>query len=60
MTYIYLVEKCYGDVNKVYIGKSVNPQSRKNQHLKKYGRKKICQENDRFEILPKEKINVVR
>jgi hypothetical protein len=38
MTYIYLVEKCYGDINKVYIGKSVNPKSRKNQHLKKYGR----------------------
>jgi hypothetical protein len=47
MTYIYLVEKCYGDVNKVYIGKSVNPQSRKNQHLKKYGREIIFNEIDK-------------
>jgi hypothetical protein len=47
MTYIYLVEKCYGDVSKVYIGKSVNPQSRKNQHLKKYGREVIFNEIDK-------------
>lgn len=38
MTYIYLVEKCYGDENKVYIGKSINPQSRRQNHKRKYGR----------------------
>ena len=48
MTYIYLVEKCYGDINKVYIGKSVNPKSRKNQHLKKYGREIIFNEIDKI------------
>lgn len=38
MTYIYLVEKCYGDKNKVYIGKSITPKSRREKHRKKYGR----------------------
>ena len=32
ITYIYLVENCYGDPNKVYIGKTKN--SRKTQHQK--------------------------
>ncbi len=35
ITYIYLVENCYGDPNKVYIGKTKN--SRKNNHKRKYG-----------------------
>jgi hypothetical protein len=36
MTYIYLVENCYGDLNKVYIGKTRN--SRKNSHKRTYGK----------------------
>jgi len=48
MTYIYLVEKCYGDINKVYIGKSINPQSRKNQHLKKYGKEMLFTNIDKI------------
>jgi hypothetical protein len=35
MTYIYLVENCYGDPNKVYIGKTKN--SREVNHKKTYG-----------------------
>jgi hypothetical protein len=35
MTKIYLVTNCYGDPNKVYIGKTKN--SRKNNHKKTYG-----------------------
>lgn len=35
MTYIYLIENCYGDLNKVYIGKTKN--SRKSTHMKTYG-----------------------
>ena len=35
MTYIYLVEKCFGDPNKVYIGKTKG--SRKSNHKKTYG-----------------------
>ena len=37
MTYIYLVENCFGDSKKVYIGKSFHPSARKNHHRKKYG-----------------------
>lgn len=37
MTYIYLVENCYGSPNKVYIGKTKNPLKRKNNHKKIYG-----------------------
>ena len=37
MTYIYLVENCYGKHNDVYIGKCTHPLTRKSQHLKKYG-----------------------
>jgi hypothetical protein len=37
MTYIYLVENCFDNPKKVYIGKSVYPSSRKNHHKKKYG-----------------------
>ena len=39
ITYIYLVENCYGDPNKVYIGKTKNPKSRKNNHKRKFGKK---------------------
>lgn len=35
-TKIYLVIGCYGDYNKVYIGKTIN-KSRKNDHKRKYG-----------------------
>jgi hypothetical protein len=35
MTYIYLVENCYGDPNKVYIGKTI--KSRKQAHKLTYG-----------------------
>jgi hypothetical protein len=36
-THIYLVENCYGDKNKVYIGKSINPEQRKKMHKSTYG-----------------------
>lgn len=36
LTKIYLVENCYGDPNKVYIGKTIN--SREYQHQKLYGK----------------------
>jgi hypothetical protein len=35
VTKIYLVENCYGDPNKIYIGKTIN--SRKYNHKKTYG-----------------------
>ena len=35
VTKIYLVENCYGDLNKVYIGKTIN--SRESNHKKTYG-----------------------
>jgi len=35
-TKIYLVTNCYGDPNKVYIGKTIN--TRKNPHQKTYGK----------------------
>jgi hypothetical protein len=37
MTYIYLVENCYNDPNKVYIGKTKDPNNRKANHKKTYG-----------------------
>ena len=37
VTYIYLVENCYGDPNKVYIGKTIT--SRKSAHKIKFGDK---------------------
>ncbi len=36
ITKIYLVTNCYGDPNKVYIGKTIN--SRKNSHINTYGK----------------------
>jgi len=43
ITKIYLVTNCYGDSNKVYIGKEKLPQngSRKNCHIKTYGKQII-------------------
>jgi hypothetical protein len=38
ITYIYLVENCYGDPNKVYIGKTKSSFIRKNQHKITYGK----------------------
>ena len=37
MVYIYLVENCYNDPNKVYIGKTKS--SRKSDHKRKFGDK---------------------
>jgi hypothetical protein len=37
MTYIYLVEKCFEDPLKVYIGKTFTPKNRRHQHKRKYG-----------------------
>jgi hypothetical protein len=36
MTYIYLVENCYNDPNKVYIGKTINNRSK--PHTRTYGK----------------------
>lgn len=36
-TFIYLLKNCYGDPNKVYIGKSKNPNNRVKKHYTKYG-----------------------
>jgi hypothetical protein len=37
ITYIYLVENCFNDPNKVYIGKTKNPKNRKTEHKIKFG-----------------------
>ena len=37
-TKIYLVTDCYGDPNKVYIGKTIDPVRRKRDHQKSYGK----------------------
>jgi hypothetical protein len=37
ITYIYLVENCFNDPNKVYIGKTKNPNSRKSAHKINFG-----------------------
>jgi len=36
-TKIYLVENCYDDPNKVYIGKTKNPKLREQEHRRKFG-----------------------
>jgi hypothetical protein len=36
-TKIYLIRGCYGNWNKVYVGKTINEFSRKNDHRRKYG-----------------------
>jgi hypothetical protein len=48
-TKIYLVENCYGDLNKVYIGKTIN--SRKNNHQQTYGKYIIYTEIDKIDSL---------
>lgn len=52
-TYIYLIENCYGDPNKVYIGKTKNPKSRKIDHKRKYGEKIEYTIIDQIESLSK-------
>jgi hypothetical protein len=37
-TKIYLVENCYGDSNKVYIGKTINPENREKNHKRNFGK----------------------
>ena len=49
LTKIYLVENCYGDPNKVYIGKTKN--SRKKDHVKTYGPQIIYNEIDEIHSL---------
>jgi hypothetical protein len=48
-TKIYLVENCYGDINKVYIGKTKN--SRETKHKKTYGFQSIYTEIDSIDSL---------
>ena len=38
VTYIYLVENCFNNSNKVYIGKTINPNHRKAIHKQTYGK----------------------
>ena len=52
MTKIYLIENCYGDSNKVYIGKTKN--SRYCNHLKTYGPNIIYTIIDEIDSLDKE------
>lgn len=49
MIYIYLVENCYGDPNKVYIGKTIN--SRKRAHKQIYGKNIIYTNIDEIDDL---------
>ena len=51
ITRIYLVENCYGDPNKIYIGKTKN--SRKNNHKKTYGQNIIYTYIDEIDSLDK-------
>jgi hypothetical protein len=38
ITYIYLVENCFNNLNKVYIGKTTDLSNRKSKHKKVYGK----------------------
>lgn len=49
MTKIYLVENCFGDPNKVYIGKTIS--SRKHAHQKTYGKDIIYSYIDEIDSL---------
>jgi group I intron endonuclease len=51
MTYIYLVENCYGDPNKVYIGKTKNSKTRELNHKIKYGNQITYTEIDNINSL---------
>lgn len=42
MTYIYLIENCFGDPNAVYVGKTKIENSRKNKHIKTFGKNITC------------------
>ena len=53
ITKIYLVENCYGDPNKVYIGKTIN--SRKYNHKKTYGDKVVYTFIDEINSLDRKK-----
>ncbi len=53
ITKIYLVTNCYGDPNKVYIGKTIN--SRKYDHIKTYGKYIIYTEIDEIKSLDHKK-----
>lgn len=52
ITKIYLVTNCYGDPNKVYIGKTIG--SRKSRHLKYFGKNIFYNYIDKVESLKKE------
>lgn len=52
ITKIYLVENCYGDPNKVYIGKTTS--TRKNPHKRTYGKNIIYNEIDEISSLKRE------
>jgi hypothetical protein len=55
ITKIYLVENCYGNPNKVYIGKTKNnDNSRKNEHKKRFGKQIIFTYIDQVESLDKQ------
>ena len=49
LTKIYLITNCYGDPNKVYIGKTIN--CRKQQHIMKFGNNIIYDYIDEIESL---------
>ena len=38
ITYIYLVENCFNNLNKIYIGKTIDLSNRKSKHKKVYGK----------------------
>jgi len=51
ITYIYLVENCYENPNKVYVGKTKNPNQRKCIHKKTYGKQIVYTIIDQIESL---------
>ena len=55
ITKIYLVENCYGDPNKIYIGKTKINSNRENEHRLKFGKEIIFTYIDEVDSLSKEK-----
>jgi hypothetical protein len=55
ITKIYLVENCYGDPNKIYIGKTKINNNRENEHRLKFGKEIIFTYIDEVDSLNKEK-----